>query len=152
MEVTDIPFNRHINIERSDGTDSSLLAINASNRHLNHIGTVHACVQLSLAEAASGEFLAETFPHLKDQVFGVLRRVEAKFKNPMTGKIAARAVSVPADLDDAARALAAKGRAIFSVTVEIVDGGGAVGLLATFHWYIQANSPSNAAPGVFTGG
>lgn len=140
MEVTDIPFNRHINIEKSAGSDSSLLEIDAADRHLNHIGTVHACVQLSLAEAASGEFLARTFPHLRDRTFAVLRRVEAKFKNAIKGKITARAVSVPSDLDDAAQTLAAKRRAIFPVTVEITDGSGAVGLLATFQWYVQMNA------------
>jgi acyl-coenzyme A thioesterase PaaI-like protein len=143
MNVTEIPFNRHINIERSQGPESALLEIEAAPQHLNHIGTVHACVQLSLAEAASGEFLAQSLPEYKDRVFGVLRRVEAKFKNPMNGKIAARAVSTPANLNGAAQTLATKGRAIFPVVIEVLDADGAVGLQATFHWFIQMNQESN---------
>jgi acyl-coenzyme A thioesterase PaaI-like protein len=137
MDVTDIPFNRHLNIEKPAAIGAALLELNASAWHLNHIGTVHACVQLSLAEAASGEFLMQTMPGFKDQAVGVLRRVEAKFKNPMQGKIAARAVSTAAEMREATALLSAKGRAIIPVSVEVVDAGNRVGLHATFHWFIQ---------------
>ena len=139
MDVIDIPFNRHINIEKPQGPGSELLEISASAWHLNHIGTVHACVQLSLAEAGSGEFLMQTLPGFKDRASGVLRRVEAKFKNPMHGKISARAVSTAAEMRDPAEVLSTKGRAIIPVTIEVIDADNVVGLHATFHWFIQMN-------------
>jgi acyl-coenzyme A thioesterase PaaI-like protein len=139
MEITDIPFNQFIKIEKPQGSGDSLLELETSASHLNHLGTVHACAQMTLAEAGSGEFLMQTLPVFKDRAFGVLRRVEAKYKNPMHGKIAVRAISTAADLHDLADLLSTKGRAIVPVAVEIVDADKAVGLQATFHWFIQMN-------------
>jgi hypothetical protein len=139
MNVTEIPFNQFIHLEKPQVPGASLLELNASACHLNHIGTVHACVQLSLAEASSGEFLMQSLPGFKDRAVGVLRRVEAKFKNPMQGKITARAATTAAELHESAEALITKGRAIVPVTIEVVDADNAVGLLATFHWFIQMN-------------
>jgi hypothetical protein len=139
MKVTEIPFNKFIKIETAEGSTSALLELTPSPWHLNHLDTVHACVQLSLAEASSGEFLLRTLPGFADQTFGVLRRVEAKFKNPMKGKITARAVSTAADLTEAAETLSAKGRAIAPVIIEVFDANNAVGLHATFHWFLQRN-------------
>ena len=139
MNITDIPFNQLINLEKPQGPGAALLELNASACHLNHLGTIHACVQLTLAEAGSGEFLLQSLPGFKDRAFGVLRRVEAKFKNPMQGKITARAVTAAAELHEAAELLSIKGRAIVPVAVEIIDADNSVGLQATFHWFIQMN-------------
>jgi hypothetical protein len=139
MEVTDIPFNQYIRIEKPHEPTGPLLELNPSECHANHIGTVHACVQMTLAEAASGEFLMQTLPGFKEHTFGVLRRVEAKYKNPMQGKIAARAVSTADDLHEASDLLSTKGRAIVPVTIEVVDAENSVGLQATFHWFLQTD-------------
>jgi hypothetical protein len=137
MEVTDIPFNRHNNIEKPREQGAALLEIDSSAWHLNHIGTVHACAQLSLGEAASGEFLTQTLPEFADRTFGVLRHVEAKFKNPMHGKISARAVTSPEEIRKASNSLEPKGRAIIPVAIEVVDADNLVGLQATYHWFVQ---------------
>ena len=104
---------------------------------MNHVGTVHASVQLALAEASSGELLMQALPHLVDKAIAVVRRVEAKFKSPMMGEIFSRSTTSLDEVRRSAEALATKGRALVPVTVEIVDSSGNVGLIATFEWFSQ---------------
>ena len=136
MNVTDIPFNALLQIEKP-GDSTFLLKLRESPSFLNHIGTVHACVQMSLAEASSGEWLVQALPHLVDKAVAVLRRVEAKFKSPMRGEIFSRATTSLDEVRRSAETMAGKGRAIIPVTIEIVDGSGSVGLAATFEWFAQ---------------
>lgn len=56
MKVTELPYNKFIGIKKA--RDSGyLLKLDESPDYLNHLGNVHAGAQLSLAEAASGEYL-----------------------------------------------------------------------------------------------
>ena len=87
MNVTDIPFNAFLKIEKASGDSSHLLQLQESPSHLNHVGTVHASVQMALAEASSGQWLLDAMPDRADKVVAVVRRVEAKFKKPMQGAI-----------------------------------------------------------------
>jgi hypothetical protein len=112
-----------------------LLQLQESPFHLNHVGTVHASVQLALAEASSGQWLIQAMPELADKVIAVVRRVEAKFKKPVQGAIYSRAATSLDEIRHLAESLATKGRALVPVTVEIVDGSGNVGLVATFEWF-----------------
>ncbi|MBN2294015.1 MAG: YiiD C-terminal domain-containing protein [Pirellulales bacterium] len=135
MKVTDIPFNAFLKIEEAPADSSYLLQLQESPSHLNHVGTVHAGVQLALAEAASGQYLMQALPELADKVVGVVRRVEAKFKKPMQGAIFSRAITPLDEIQNAAEQLAAKGRRLIPVTVEIIDRSDNVGLVATFEWF-----------------
>jgi acyl-coenzyme A thioesterase PaaI-like protein len=137
MDVTAIPFNRLLGIKRAPGDSTCLLELDQSPSLVNHLGTVHASAQLALGEAASGEHLLRSLPEYRDQVLAVVRRVEAKFRNPMKRKIFARAVTPEAELRQTAGALATKSRAMFPVCIEIVDSDGTVGLAATFEWFVQ---------------
>ena len=139
MKVTEIPFNQFLGIQPAESGSAALLSLHDGPQYLNHVGTVHASVQLALAEAASGEFLLRTLPELEGKVLAVVRRVEAKFKKPMKGRILARASLSQSDLRLAAEPLAGKGRAIVPVGIEIVDDQGEVGLIVTFEWFIQKN-------------
>lgn len=137
MNVTDIPFNAFLKIEKPPADSLFLLKLRESPSFLNHVGTVHACVQLALAEASSGEWLMQALPHLVDKAVAVVRRVEAKFKSPMTGEIFSRATTSLDEVRHSAEPLATKGRALVPVTIEIVDSSGNVGLIATFEWFSQ---------------
>ncbi|MEN6493604.1 MAG: DUF4442 domain-containing protein [Thermoguttaceae bacterium] len=140
MDVTQIPFNHFLGIQQAAQDSGCLLELGDSPSYTNHLGTVHASVQLALAEASSGEFLLRTLPEFGNQVLAVVRRVEAKFKNPMRGKIRSRAVTSETELKQSAEALATKNRAILPVTIEIVDADGAAGLVVTFEWFAQKQS------------
>jgi acyl-coenzyme A thioesterase PaaI-like protein len=135
MNVTDIPFNAFLKIAEASADSSYLLQLRELPHHLNHVGTVHASVQLALAEASTGQWLMQAMPELADKVIAVVRRVEAKFKKPMQGAIFSRAITSLDEIRRSAEALAAKGRLLIPVTVEIVDGSGNVGLVATFEWF-----------------
>lgn len=137
MKVLEIPFNEFLGIKQSPDESGMLLELDESAALLNHIGTVHACVQLSLAEASSGEFLTRALPEYESRAVAVLRRVEAKFRNPIRGQIFARAVTTESEVRQAAQPLASKGRAIVAVTMEIVDNSGVVGMAATFEWFAR---------------
>jgi acyl-coenzyme A thioesterase PaaI-like protein len=135
MNVTDIPFNAFLKIEKPQTDSSFVLKLRESPSFLNHVGTVHASVQLALAEASSGEWLMQALPHLVDKAIAVVRRVEAKFKNPMMGEIFSRSTTSLDEVRRSAEPLATKGRALVPVTIEIVDNSGNVGLIATFEWF-----------------
>jgi hypothetical protein len=50
MNVTEIPFNHYIGIKESN-QEKYLLMLDKSDNQLNHLGTMHASAQFSLAEA-----------------------------------------------------------------------------------------------------
>lgn len=135
MNLTDIPFNAFLGIEKAPANTSHLLQLRESSGFLNHVGTVHAGVQLTLAEASSGEWMMRAVPELADKVIAVVRHVEAKFKKPMQGTIFSRATTSVDEIRRSAEVLLAKGRVLIPVTVEIVDCNANVGLVATFEWF-----------------
>jgi acyl-coenzyme A thioesterase PaaI-like protein len=137
MKVTDIPFNAFLGIRETPANAGRLMQLDESPQYLNHIGTVHASAQLALAEASSGAWLMQALPELAGQVLAVVRRVEAKFRSPMTGPIYSRATTTITEVRKSAETLSVRGRAIIPVTIEIVDMEETVGLAATFEWFAQ---------------
>lgn len=136
MDITAIPFNRLIKIARSD-EPNYLLQLADSADYENHLGTVHASAQLALAEATSGELLMQTFPELGQNVLAVVRRMEAKFRKPLKGKILSKAAIPPHETEKLIEQLQTKGRGSISVEVEIVDTHGATGLICVVEWFVQ---------------
>ena len=138
--VTELPFNRFIGIEAA--SDSvQLLRLPSGGQYLNHLGTVHASALLALAEASSGEFLLRHFGS-SDGVVPVVRRIEAKFRKPANGAVASTANAAPETLAQLDADLAAKGRALISIAVELHDESGAHALSASVEWFIQRLNPN----------
>lgn len=132
--VTELPFNNFLGIEQA--TDpSQVLRLPAGTRYLNHLGTVHASAQLALAEASSGEFLLRALGSSAN-VVPVVRRLESKFRKPANGALTS-SVSVPQGLDQLHVDLAAKGRSLITVVVELHDESGAHTLSASVEWFIM---------------
>lgn len=132
--VTELPFNRFLGLESS--TDPAhLLRLPSGTQYLNHLGTVHASAQLALAEATSGEFLLRAFGP-DSGVIPVVRRLESKFRKPARGSLTSTVTTPPEALDLLRADLAAKGRAIISITVELHDESGAHTLSATVEWFL----------------
>jgi acyl-coenzyme A thioesterase PaaI-like protein len=139
--VTELPFNCLLGIRpASDAT--YLLQLPSDTQYLNHLGTVHAGAQLALAEASSGEFLLKHFGS-SDGLVPVLRRVEAKFRNPANGAIMSTASTTPESLARLDAELSSKGRSVITIAVEIYDESGAHTLSATFDWFIQRQKKSD---------
>ncbi|WP_395749834.1 PaaI family thioesterase [Prosthecobacter sp.] len=140
--VTSLPFNTFLGLEPAPSSDPAhLLRLPAGPQYLNHLGTVHASAQLALAEASSGEFLLRAFGP-DSGVIPVVRRLESKFRKPANGPLISTVTTPPEVLDQLRADLAAKSRAIVSITVELHDESGAHTLSATVEWFITTANPS----------
>ncbi|MDD2830510.1 MAG: DUF4442 domain-containing protein [Sulfuricurvum sp.] len=64
MDILKIPFVEKVGIEQ----DEKGLKLIFRSDNLNHIATVHASAQFTLAETASGEALQRLFPDLVGKV------------------------------------------------------------------------------------
>jgi acyl-coenzyme A thioesterase PaaI-like protein len=134
--VTELPFNSFLGLESCrDG--ELLLRLPAGDQYLNHLGTVHASALLSLAEAAGGECLLQHFG-TSDGVVPVVRRLEAKFRKPANGVVGAKASLSEEQVTQLKGNLAAKGRAVVTVQVELYDMADSHVLSATVEWFVAA--------------
>jgi acyl-coenzyme A thioesterase PaaI-like protein len=145
MDVTQLPFNRLVGLEPADPDDGFLVHLPAGPQYANHLGTVHAVALLAVAEAGTGVFLLR---HLGDPTgfVPVVRRLEAKFRRPASGRVSARAAVPPAVVAGWAGEVAARGRLSAAVPVEVVDEAGAVVLSATVEWFIARAAEPGPAP------
>jgi len=139
MDVTQLPFNRLVGLEPA-ATDEFLVSLPAGPQYANHLGTVHASALLAVAEAGSGAFLAR---HLGDPAgfVPVVRRLEAKFRRPASGRVSARAAATDELVARWASDLAGRGRVTAAVPIEVVDAAGTVVLSATVEWFIARRNP-----------
>src|SRR5260370_40888832 len=96
MDITEVPFNHFLGIKKSPADGPHLLELDNLPEYRNHLGTVHAGAQMALAEAASAEYLLRTFEGAAAGALAVVRRVQAKFRNLVNGKVFAK-VGCPAD-------------------------------------------------------
>jgi len=136
MDVTDIPFNKFIEITASNSNDTGL-ELEFKDNLKNHLGTFHASAQFALAEACSGQLLQKQFPHLENSVVPVLRKSDINFKRPAQSKILANA-TIDADTKIKFETqFEKKGRATISVPVEIKDHEGIITMSGTYEWFIQ---------------
>ncbi|MES2595323.1 MAG: DUF4442 domain-containing protein [Verrucomicrobiota bacterium] len=133
--VTELPFNSFLGIEAAS-EPNQMLRLPAGGQYLNHLGTVHASALLALAEASSGEYLLKHFGS-SDGVVPVVRHIEAKFRKPANGSVQSSVSAAPEALAQLNVDLAAKGRALISVTVELHDASGTHALTASVEWFIQ---------------
>ena len=76
MEITEIPFAKTVGLKKSD---SDVLELHFEESLHNHLQTVAASAQYSLAELASGDYLQQLFPELGEKVTPVLRDSRLKF-------------------------------------------------------------------------
>ena len=132
--VTELPFNKFIGI--CTGTSGeSLLELPPGDQYLNHVGTVHAGAQLALAEACSGEFLRRCCDSA-DNILPVVRRVEAKFRKPATGRLSANVVTQKEAVDAVLAEINDRGRALLTVSVQVHDESGTHVLSANVEWFL----------------
>jgi acyl-coenzyme A thioesterase PaaI-like protein len=141
MDITEIPFNKWLGISRVQDGSGYLLELGDSPQFRNHLGTVHASVQLALAEATSAECLLMTFPELSGKVVAVVRRLEMKYKAPLMGKIRSKAAVPQEETEQFLGQLRSKGRGLIGVGVEVVDDDRTVGLIGRVEWFVQEASP-----------
>lgn len=133
MDITQLPFNRMIGLQRAEGP--WLLSLPESSQYHNHLGTAHASALLALAEATSGEFLIRSLGSIAG-VIPVVRRLEAKFKKPGMGKLLGRCVVAPEVVAKLRSDLETKGRGMIELPIEVCGTDGTVFLTTEIEWFI----------------
>ncbi len=133
MDVTAIPFNRFLGLE----SNGPAVTLPEDAKYQNHVGTVHAGAQYSLAEAASGQWLLGKFGEAAADYLAVVRHADVKYRRPAAGPLSAKA-DVPAEAEERFReTLDRRGRASIEVRVEVIASNGSVTLEAEFEWFAQ---------------
>lgn len=133
MNVTEIPFMKHVGVQSENG----VLVLNMAPHLENHLSTLHASAQFALAETSSGALLQELFPELAGHVIPVLRDSQMKFRKPATTKITAYPVVELSAREKFLARFIRKGRATIPVNVDVKDDNGNVTATSTFVWFIQ---------------
>jgi len=134
MDVTQIPFVKHIGIEKKE---EGILKLKPTVRVENHIQTIHAAAQFALAETQSGLYLQTLFPEYRGKVIPLLRESSVKYKKPATSTLTASAYVEEGVKEKFLIAFEAKGRAIISVYVELRDENQVVTMRGEFTWFVS---------------
>ncbi len=134
MKASDIPFVNSVGIQE----DSLSLSLDFKNDVLNHIKTIHASAQFTLAETKSGIYLQSLFPELIGKALPILRDAQIRYRKPATQKIIAYASSDKEIVEKFKKQFDKKGRGIVKIDVEIRDINDIVTSDASFSWFIQA--------------
>lgn len=134
MNVIDIPFVKKVGITK---TKHNALELAFTTDTHNHLETMHASAQFTLAETASGEYLQTLFPELVGKVIPVLRDASVKFRKPATKNI----IAYPSISNEAHEKFNLqfnkKGRASICVDVEIKDIDNTVTAITSYNWFVQ---------------
>jgi acyl-coenzyme A thioesterase PaaI-like protein len=133
MDVAAIPFNRFLGLQAGQNT----LILPADPRYLNHLGTVHAGAQFSLAEAASGQWLLDRFGAAAAEYAAVVRHADVKFRRPASGELTTHASAEPGEAERFLETLTRRGRASIEVQVRIVGADGSTTMESSFEWFAQ---------------
>jgi len=136
MKTADIPFNKHLGLEKSR-REGYVLQLPLGSMYHNHLGTVHASAQFALAEAATGEFLVETFPGLSKELVGVVRDVNLKYKRPAEGVLYARVTCAETSEQSILDAVRLDGMTRLEMRVAVVDVKDDVTLKGKISWILQ---------------
>jgi acyl-coenzyme A thioesterase PaaI-like protein len=143
MRVTDLALNRALGMRPVSASPGQILELPESPLVLNHVGTVHASAQFALAEACSGEFLLRAVGEAQNQLLAVLRTSEVKFRKPAHGTLRGAARFSEDASDFLVGELAARGRALVSVLVEISDAHETITMTGEYTWFVQRRDDPN---------
>ena len=133
MRAQDIAFVNLVGIEQSENS----VSLAYKKDILNHLDSIHASAQFTLAETQSGLHLQELFPELLGNVIPMLRESKIKYKKPALKTLVAEASCSDENIAKFREQFAKKGRATLSLNVDVVDSDGILCAIAEFVWFIQ---------------
>ena len=139
MNLKDIPFAKVL--DAADSSEGFLFELPNDKKYTNHLGTVAAAAQFSLAEFASGQWMINTFPEVAPNVIPVLRKSEVKFRKPALGRVRARALVTEDTKTQFITELTQLKRALLSIPIEVVNDDLEVVMIGTYEWFIQLKKP-----------
>jgi acyl-coenzyme A thioesterase PaaI-like protein len=133
MDVSAIPFNRFLGLRAGE----TAVVLPADPKYLNHLGTVHAGAQFSLAEAASGQWLLDRFGAAAAEYAAVVRRADVKFRRPAAGELTTQANAAAGEAERFLETLTRRGSATIEVRVQVLAADGSATLESVFEWFAQ---------------
>jgi len=136
IKATDIPFVKFIGIKEEE----EQLSLGFKKTVCNHVETIHAAAQFTLAETESGMRLQSLFPELEQKVIPLVREAQIKYKKPATQKIVAYSFVEEEAVEKFKQQFAKKGRALLQIRVEIRDIEDVLTCEARYTWYVQARA------------
>ena len=129
--MLEIPFVKHVGVEKD-----SELKLNVKEELTNHIQTIHASAQFTLAETASGACLMEEFPQYEGKVIPMLRSSTVKYKSPATSTLRAKASLSEEVKEKFLRQFERRGQGVIAVDVELFDEASLVTMEGEFVWFV----------------
>lgn len=134
IKATDIPFVKHIGIKEID----EQLSLDLKKSVCNHVETIHAAAQFTLAETESGMHLQSLFPELEQKVIPLLREGKIKYIKPAAMKITAKSFVEEEAVEKFKLQFSRKGRALLKIRVEVRDENKVLTSEAQYTWFVQA--------------
>ncbi len=139
MDITQLPFNRIIGIQKCEENTDGIFQLSADPKYLNHVDTIHASAIYSLGEASSGEFLSRNLEVDIEKVLPILRRADIKYRKPATGQVYAKGVYEKEDWDKFHETYFKKKRALIAFQIEILNVEKIVVATANYEWFVSEN-------------
>ena len=135
MNLKDIPFAKLLGL--TDGQGEFLFELTDDITYTNHLGTVAAAAQFSLAEFTSGQWLLNTFPEIVPNVIPMLRKSEVKFKKPAYGRIRAKANVNKETQEEFLHVFKQNKRALIKINIILMNDGNEEVMNGVYEWFIQ---------------
>ncbi len=135
MDVMKIEFNKFLGLQKSEKPEY-IFQLDKREELTNHLGTLHAGVLFTLAEATSGQILVTLFPDWADRVIPVIRKVRVKYSKPGTTTIYSRATMTDETKSKIPHDLEKRGRSIAEVSVTLYDEENNKIFSSVFEWFI----------------
>ena len=133
MRATDIAFVKLVGIKQSQNS----VSLEYKKDVLNHIESIHASAQFTLAETQSGLHIQELFPELVGKVIPMLRESKIKYRKPALKNIVAFASCSDESIEKFKELFTKKGRATLAVSVDVKDSEGVLSASSEFIWFVQ---------------
>lgn len=135
LSLCDIPFSSYVGLTESDREDALLMLPDASDYH-NHLGTVHASAQFTLAETASGFIMQDAFGDMAADVVAVVRKAEVKYSRPAQGPLYATGRLNPDDVAAVKNDIRERGLAKVRFMVLVQNESRKTTMKAKFEWSV----------------
>lgn len=141
LRATDLAYNQALGIRDAAPEAEHLLELPGAPLVRNHLKTVHAAAQFSLAEAASAECLQRHYGAALGEVFAVVRAVEVKYRKPATGDLLAYGRPDDFTREHLLTEIAARGRSKAVILIDLKDRAGTLTFHGQFEWFISRVPP-----------
>lgn len=142
VRATDLAYNQALGIREAPAAAGHLLELPFTPQVVNHLRTMHAAAQFSLAEAASAECLQRHFNATLGDVFAVMRGSEVQYRKPATSDLLAYGTPDENTLSRLVDQVTRRGRGIAVILIDLKDRTGTLTFHGKFEWYISRTSPT----------